>query len=340
MDDEPNVAIPGQPQTLKPWYRILRLPMLLTVPGEPIAGFLLASAAGGQSKPLGVMLAAVGAAIFFAVFDHLLNDLLDLSVDETTHPERPLPAGEITLPQVRMAAIVSVLSGLNLALFAGRAVLYAGVGLCCLILARQAFLKRIPLVGACTAGLCRALSLLLGVLSVDPSWMQNGRFFSRDGALLGVAFACVAFYSAAVRHLATQSPSRSTSGETIAEQPSPPPDGNLARWLPFAVLLPCLVGLMLLVSFRQNGGTGVSAVNTAATSALAFLSAIALLRGWLLGGILYRCQPLEATVSGHNGNLLLIQGALCSAAGTAGLFPAITFILLSVLFNRLVRSPR
>lgn len=328
MDGQPNAGLPGQPQTLKPWYRILRPPMLLTVPGEPVAGFLLASAAGGESKPLGVLLAASGAAIFFAAFDHLLNDLLDFEMDAASRPWRPLPSGEITVPQARMAAVVSALSGLNLALFAGRAVLYAGVGLCCLILARQAFLKRVPLAGACTAGLCRASGLLLGALSVDPALRQPGRLLSRDGALLCVSLACVALYTAAVSNLRAGGADRAPSDDA-------PADGNASRWLPFAVLLPCLAGLLLLVSFRQNGDAGVTAAKTAATSALAFLSAITLLRGWLLGGILYRSQPLEATVSGHFANLLLIQGALCSAAGTAGLFPAVTFVLLSVLFNRL-----
>ena len=322
MEGEPNGAEQKTPQTLESWYRILRLPLLLTIPGEPVAGFLLASAASGQSKPLGVVLAAVGAALFFAVFGHLLNDLLDLSIDETAHPDRPLPSGEITVPQARMAAVVSVLSGLNLALFAGRPVLYAGVVLCCLLLARHAFLKRIPVIGACTAGLCRALSFLFGVLAVMPDWISSGRFLESDGALLWVALACVTFYTAAVAHLARRTGKK---------------DRGRMRWLPLAVLLPYLAGLMLLASLRQNGEAAVSASKTAATSALAFLSAVALLRGWLLGGVLYRSQPIKATVFGHFGNLLLIQGALCSAAGTAGLFPAVTFILLSVLFARFRR---
>ncbi|MBO4286862.1 MAG: UbiA family prenyltransferase [Kiritimatiellae bacterium] len=346
MEGEPNGAEQKTPQTLEPWYRILRLPLLLTIPGEPVAGFLLASAASGQSKPLGVMLAAVGAALFFAVFGHLLNDLLDLSIDETAHPDRPLPSGEITVPQARMAAVVSVLSGLNLALFAGRPVLYAGVVLCCLLLARHAFLKRIPVIGACTAGLCRALSFLFGVLAVMPDWISSGRFLESDGALLWVALACVTLYTAAVAHLARRAEKKDggrmryhcvSLGSSFVQHRAGKKDRGGMRWLPLAVLLPYLAGLMLLASLRQNGEAAVSASKTAATSALAFLSAVALLRGWLLGGILYRSQPIKATVFGHFGNLLLIQGALCSAAGTAGLFPAVTFILLSVLFARFRR---
>ena len=348
MGDGSDVASPKQPQTLKPWYRILRLPVLLTILGEPIAGFLLASASGGSTPALGMMLAPAGAAVFFAVFAHLINDLLDLPVDETAHSDRPLPAGEITVPQARMAAVVSVLSGLNLSLFAGRPVLYAGGGLCCLILARHAFLKRIPVAGACSAGLCRAVSLLLGALAAAPDLISSGRLLSRDGALLCVALACVTLYVAAVSHLAGcagkgdvvcgDGPSPQACGTRGRSSVSLYGTGGISRWLPFAVLLPSLVVLLLLASFRKSGGATVAAAKTAATSALAFLSAIALLRGWLLGGILYRSQPLGATLSGHMANLLLVQGALCSAAGTAGLFPAITFILLSILLKRMEKG--
>ena len=68
-----------------------------------------------------------------------------------------------------------------------------------------------------------------------------------------------------------------------------------------------------------------------------FLMVMALMRAWLLGGMLYRIQPVPDTVGGHIRNLLLLQGCFCVAAGAAGLMPALFFVLLSLVFARLSR---
>ena len=60
-----------------------------------------------------------------------------------------------------------------------------------------------------------------------------------------------------------------------------------------------------------------------------------LLRAWLLGGPMYRLQPVPATVGGHIRNLLMLQACLCVAAGPQGLLPAAAFMLLSFVFKRL-----
>ena len=65
-----------------------------------------------------------------------------------------------------------------------------------------------------------------------------------------------------------------------------------------------------------------------------FLMVMALMRAWLLGGLMYRLQPVPVTVGGHIRNLLMLQACFCVAAGSQGLLPAAFFVLLSFLFAR------
>jgi uncharacterized membrane protein YeiH len=59
------------------------------------------------------------------------------------------------------------------------------------------------------------------------------------------------------------------------------------------------------------------------------------MRAWLLGGLMYRLQPVPATVGGHIRNLLMTQACFCAAAGQQGLLPALFFVLLAFVFPRL-----
>ena len=68
-----------------------------------------------------------------------------------------------------------------------------------------------------------------------------------------------------------------------------------------------------------------------------FLMCMALMRAWLLGGPLYRLQPVPDTIAGHIRNLLQVQACLCTAAGKGGLFPAIFLMTLWFAFPRLAK---
>ena len=131
-----------------PWLRLVRLPNLLTVPGDPVAGFLLAASSGVLPAGAAVSLAfSAGAALCLYAFGLILNDLLDLATDQRERPERPLPAGEISVLQARVAAVAMAVSGLNLALFAGRSALYVAAALSACIVLYNGGLKRVPVVG-------------------------------------------------------------------------------------------------------------------------------------------------------------------------------------------------
>lgn len=57
----------------------------------------------------------VAASICIAAFGNLLNDLLDVELDKTAHPERALPGGLVKQSTVRLVAVALLLGGLVLA---------------------------------------------------------------------------------------------------------------------------------------------------------------------------------------------------------------------------------
>ncbi len=299
-------------KTLMPWFRLVRLPNLLTVPGDPVAGFLLAATVASLNLKPVMLFAAAGASLCLYIFGLILNDLVDIETDRCERPERPLPAGEITVPQARMAAIAMALSGLNLALVAGRPALYVAAALAGLIVLYNAVLKRVPVAGVLTMGLCRGLSLLLGAVAAQPELFTKPSAASVPALFvaLGLTFYVTGFSIVAKREM----DSEKTQG--------------WGRWLPFVALLVVLPALLILLSAikRQDSFTPTVYV---------FLMVMTLMRAWLLGGLMYKSQPVPVTVGGHIRNLLMVQACFCVAAGQAGLLPAMLFVLLSFVFARL-----
>jgi 4-hydroxybenzoate polyprenyltransferase len=295
-----------------PWLRLIRVPNLLTVPGDPLAGFLLASAgAAGELRPL-ALAAAAGASCCLYVFGLILNDLMDLEADLRERPERPLPAGEITVPQARMAAIAMGLSGLNLALVAGRASLAVAAALAALICLYDSLHARSRVVGLAAVGLCRGLSLLLGASAARPE------LFARWDVSLAPVWVAVAGLSVTVMGI-------SAVARREAEAGAP---AGAARWAPFGGALATLLGFVIAASASGR-------LSGLAPTVYVFLTVMTLMRAWLLGGVLYRLQPVPVTVGGHIQNLLMLQACFCVGAGPAGVLPAVTLVLLSLVFAKL-----
>src|SRR5260221_228220 len=77
------------PSPLRTWLQLFRAPNLLTVPGDPIAGYLLACFGAVEEG----LWPAIGASVCFYAGGLLLNDLADLAEDRRERPSRPLPSG-------------------------------------------------------------------------------------------------------------------------------------------------------------------------------------------------------------------------------------------------------
>ena len=299
-------------KTLMPWFRLVRLPNLLTTPGDSFAGFFLAAATLPHPPKLTLLLAAAGASLCFYVFGLILNDVLDLETDRCERPERPLPAGDISIPQARMAAIAMALSGLNLALAAGRPALYIAATLAGLILLYNALLKRVPILGVLSMGLCRGLSLLLGAVAACPTLFTQ---FELPAAPVFIAAGGLTLYVGAFSQVAKH------------EMDEEKPQGRM-RWAPFLTLLVCLPAVLAAAGAVRKPDSFTPTV-------FVFLMAMTLMRAWLLGGMMYRLQPVPATVGEHVRNLLMVQACFCVASGQAGLLPAALLVLLSFVFKRL-----
>jgi 4-hydroxybenzoate polyprenyltransferase len=189
VEDNPPCGAPeGTSQTrvapnkgLRSWLQLIRLPNLFTVPGDALAGFLLAGWASSRVEL--PWLAAVGAALgvlcaYCAGLIH--NDISDLEEDRRQRPSRPLPSGRITLPAATGLFTLFIFAGILVVhYFAGA----AGIGtgkkpmliyglLIGMILIYNRLAKKAAILGPLCMGLCRGLGMMLGAaaLVVGDSW--------------------------------------------------------------------------------------------------------------------------------------------------------------------------
>ncbi|NBV85120.1 MAG: hypothetical protein EBS01_02380 [Verrucomicrobia bacterium] len=79
------------------WLQLFRAPNLFTVPGDPIAGYLIAYAGFFDTSIVFVTMASLA----FYGAGLLLNDLIDIAEDRAERPNRPLPSGQVSPTTVR-----------------------------------------------------------------------------------------------------------------------------------------------------------------------------------------------------------------------------------------------
>ncbi|MCW2950882.1 MAG: puitative transferase [Conexibacter sp.] len=141
-----------------PLVRLVRLPSVLTVPGDALLG----AAWGGEHGEAAAPDALVLASSLLYLGGMALNDWADREVDARERPQRPIPAGEVT-PRFALG-LASVLSG-------------AGLGVASVVGGRRALRTALPLAAAVwsydlkakgtragpwTMALARTLDVLLG----------------------------------------------------------------------------------------------------------------------------------------------------------------------------------
>src|SRR5204862_7712842 len=79
-------------QRMKAWLQLFRFPNLFTVPGDPLAGFLIATGGRLDSRAL----CAVFASLCIYAAGLAMNDLADFAEDLRERPKRPLPSAAIS----------------------------------------------------------------------------------------------------------------------------------------------------------------------------------------------------------------------------------------------------
>ncbi len=144
------------------WLRLLRPPNLPTVPGDPLAGFLLA---GGRP---GWRAAAVMLAVLLVYAAGLIwNDVADVEIDRRERPERPLPSGAVAVGSARIVAALLAAAGLAAAGLAGAAALAAACLLTGMVLVYDFAGVRGRAAGVLIMGGCRAVSVVLGIAAAS-----------------------------------------------------------------------------------------------------------------------------------------------------------------------------
>jgi len=181
----------SRPRRLTTWCRLLRLPNLFTVPGDPLAGFLLATGGVPAWRAVG------GIAVSFLIYAAglLLNDYFDREVDARERPERPIPSGVARAGTVLGVGLILLVGGVAIAFAMGGPVpgLVASA-LALAVLAYDGWLKSVKGVGQVVMGSCRAGSVLVGAA-----------FAGKVGAPPALAVAGIAWaYITAVTFLAAR----------------------------------------------------------------------------------------------------------------------------------------
>ena len=185
------------------WLQLVRAPNLFTVPGDPLVGFLLSSPALPGFPPR--LLLPICASLCFYAAGLLLNDLMDLEEDRAERPTRPLPSGAARASHVWLAASGLTASGLAICAAGGAKALLVGAGIVLAVGAYDCGLKKVPVAGVITMGLCRGLSILLGAAFTGSlAWPSVA------------AAAAVTIYIAAVTHLARYETTAGAPGYAIA----------------------------------------------------------------------------------------------------------------------------
>ena len=287
------------PSRLRAWLQLIRPPNLFTVPGDAIAGNLIAGGVPGCAPDLQQVLLPALAVLFLYVGGLIGNDLADLAEDARDRPFRPLPGGRVSCAQARVAAVLCALTGLLLALAASRATFLAAVLTQLAILAYNNWLKHHTWPGALVMGACRGGSVLVGATAAG--WPLSP--IRPDGPVLAVAIGSM-LYIAGVTAIADR--------ETVAVRL------GWRRWMPVAAL----IGLWVLL------GMWVQPVPLAGVALAAASIAWAGYQAWQL-----RDVPLPSRVGSAVGGLirglLLVQAGCCAWTGQpAGLLAAIALLAL------------
>jgi 4-hydroxybenzoate polyprenyltransferase len=211
---------------LHTWLQLLRAPNLFTVPGDPLAGFLLASDRLDERLAFVIL-----ASLCFYSHGLLLNDLADLNEDRRERPNRPLPSGAASPGAVRIVCVALALLALGLCFAVSWPAFYTGLALLAAVVLYNLWSKKIAALGPLNMGLCRGLSLLLGATTA----------LETVGALPPLALVSatgLTLYIALVTNLARI--------ETAADPPKGP------RNLPFAGLVAVVVPVFLLAIDRTH----------------------------------------------------------------------------------------
>ena len=247
--------------TTTAWAQLLRPPNLLTVPGDPIAGYLLAAPEAQMDST--ALIGVVTASLLFYAAGLISNDWLDREEDARERPERPIPSGGVAAESALAVWVVLMSAALLICYLIGPWVWQSGAALAALILVYNLRLKKIRFLGPLTMGFCRGFNLLLGAAAAGgPNWYVPS---------VMLAFDVETAYVAAITHL--------------AKEETTPRRVGMARWAPAFALA---AGFALFSHFAPATSPAVFLIFIGGFSFAAIIALVA-------GDVFERAAPDEAS---------------------------------------------
>lgn len=154
------MTVTAEKRGIGAWLQLVRVPNLFTVPGDVIAGWLLAT--GGTERPDARLAALIASSLLLYAGGLILNDVSDYETDLKERPNRPLPSGRISKAAAQTAMGLCFVAALGLAWTAGAWPLQCAGLLAILVVLYNQQAKKHPVGGPAVMGLCRGFNLLLG----------------------------------------------------------------------------------------------------------------------------------------------------------------------------------
>lgn len=285
------------PGCIRSWLTLIRLPNLLTVPGDPVAGALLAASALPAKPSWGAILSLAGSALLLYAAGLISNDYFDRATDARERPHRPLPSGAVRPAYALMASLLLTLSGLCLAFRAGWLPLSIAVMLTVMISFYNITGKHFAWIGPVAMGLCRGLSLAMGAATSGLAGLITLPVLY---SVLGLAV-FIALVTVLARHEAK-------------ENHAP------ASWPQWGIPASLLTWISAVVMLAPPPWSRLALVLATMTVAWSLVWMLSLKRS-------HSPATVQAAIGGLIRGLLLTQAALCALSGQAGEAVALVLVL-------------
>ena len=150
-----------------------------------LIGYLIAT---GTLTPPSLLLAVIVALI--TAGGNVVNDVCDVEIDRINRPDRPIPAGEISLAGARAYAAALFIAGIAIATLTPPFCLALALVNSGLLIAYAVRLKRIPLLGNAAVAYLTASVFLFG-----------GAFAGVEGLVRNLSLAAITFLATIAREL-------------------------------------------------------------------------------------------------------------------------------------------
>lgn len=153
-------------KTVLAYLQIMRFPLVFTVGGDILLGYLLAHGSLESATPFVYLLAS---SVCLYLSGMVLNDFFDVEQDREERPTRPIPSGTVSLSTAKWLGFGLMMSGVALSIGGGVNAVGVAVLLAACILTYNRWAKRDPS-GPFFMGMCRSLNIVLGASGCLYPW--------------------------------------------------------------------------------------------------------------------------------------------------------------------------